>query len=409
MKLRLLLIIACVSLPFLCQSVKGQQKSKEYSNTAQSVASRMYPGWNLGNTMEATGDGLAAETSWQTTKTTQEIISFVQSQGFRSVRIPCSWDIHSDQQGRIDPQWLARVKEIVDACIRCGLYVVLNDHWDNGWIEVKGFSKTDKSYEKVDEQTIRAKIQRLQELWTQIANAFKDYDEHLLFAGLNEPFQQYNLFHGRHQELTPVLQRYNQAFVDAVRRAGGKNKKRILVVQTPGINISSAVDEKIHFTMPGDPAGKGRLMVEVHYYDPWDFCGQEEGGKWFWGQSHHVAGDDHNCQWGEEDWTAKQFAAMKKKFYDQGYPVVLGEYGAQWREVGSRQKEHDASIKAWFKDVTRKAISNGCVPMVWDINSIQQHGEKGTMTLLDRAHLRIFNQAAVDGIAEGVQSAQWPD
>lgn len=162
MKLRLLLIIACVSLPFLCQSVKGQQKSKEYSNTAQSVASRMYPGWNLGNTMEATGDGLAAETSWQTTKTTQEIISFVQSQGFRSVRIPCSWDIHSDQQGRIDPQWLARVKEIVDACIGCGLYVVLNDHWDNGWIEVKGFSKTDKSYEKVDEQTIRAKIQRLQ-------------------------------------------------------------------------------------------------------------------------------------------------------------------------------------------------------------------------------------------------------
>ncbi len=403
-KSRFLLTVLCLCLSFL--SIAG--KCKNNSNAACCVASQMYPGWNLANTMEATGQGLAAETSWQTTKTTKEIIDFIKQQGFRSVRIPCSWDIHSDARGKIDRQWMSRVKEIVDYCIKDGLYVVLNDHWDNGWIEVKGFSKTDQTYEKVDEQTIQAKIARLKDLWTQIAVAFKDYDEHLLFAGLNEPFQQYNLFHGKHQELTPILLRYNQAFVEAVRATGGKNKKRILVVQTPGISISSAVNEENHFVMPVDPVGKGRLMVEVHYYEPWDFCGQEEGGKWFWGQGQHIEGDSHNCEWGEESWSESQFSSMKKKFFDQGYPVILGEYGVNWREVSSHQDMHDASVKAWFKDVTWKAIANGCVPMLWDINAINRHGEKGVLSVIDRANLKVFCTVGMEGITEGVRVAKWP-
>lgn len=405
MKSRVLLTVVCVCLSILV--LEG--KCKNSSNAACRVASEMYPGWNLGNTMEATGEGQAAETSWQKTKTTKELIDFIKQQGFRSVRIPCSWDIHSDAQGRIDAQWLARVKEIVDYCVRDGLYVVLNDHWDKGWIEVKGFSKTDQAYEKVDEQTIQAEITRLKDLWTQIAKAFKGYNEHLLFAGLNEPFQQYNLFHDKHQELTPILLRYNQAFVEAVRATGGKNKKRILVVQTPGISISSAVNDDLRFTMPADPVGKGRLMVEVHYYEPWDFCGQEEGGKWFWGQGQHVAGDSHNCEWGEENWSESQFSSMKRKFFEQGYPIILGEYGANWRVVGSLQAQHDASVKAWFYDVTRKAVSNGCVPMVWDINSADRQGEKGTLTVIDRTRLSIYCQVALDGIMEGVRTAQWPE
>lgn len=407
MRPRLLLTIVCVCLSFI--TVSGRGKCKKNSNKATCVASQMYPGWNLANTLEATGQGVAAETSWQTTKTTKEIIDFVKRQGFRSVRIPCSWDIHSDPKGRISQEWLARVKEIVDYCVKDGLYVVLNDHWDNGWIEVKGFSKTDQVYEKVDESIIQAKIARLKDLWTQIAMAFKGYDEHLLFAGLNEPFQQYNLFHDKHQELTPILLRYNQAFVDAVRATGGKNKKRVLVVQTPGVSISSATNETINFTMPADPIGKGCLMVEVHYYEPWDFCGQEEGGKWFWGQGQHMEGDPKTCEWGEESWSESQFLSMKKKFFEQGYPVILGEYGANWREVSRHQEMHDASVKAWFKDVTQKAISNGCVPMLWDINVVSQNGDKGTLTVIDRAHLRIFCNVAMEGITEGVRTANWPN
>ena len=368
--------------------------------TAMEIAKNMYPGWNLGNTMEATG----GETSWQKTKTTQEVIDFVKSKGFKSVRIPCSWYIHSTS-GTIDAAWMARVKEIVDYCVADGLYVLLNDHWDSGWIEVEGFSDNTASYQAVSETTITAKIATLQNLWTQIANTFKDYDEHLLFAGLNEPFQQYNLFNNKHKELTPVLERYNQAFIDAVRATGGNNANRTLVVQAPATNISSATDTGIGFDMPKDV--EGCTMVEVHYYDPWDFCG-DGGTSWFWGRENHVSGSSHNATWGEESHLKSQFNKMKAKFVDKGYPVIIGECGVKWRKLSENQTQHNNSVKSWFKEVCLQAGNNGIVPMVWDINSPNQGGESGTMTILNRSSLSVFCQPAMEGITEGVSSASWP-
>ena len=376
-------------------------KNVGITKNATDIAPDMFPGWNLGNTMEATGDGLGCETSWQPTKTTKEIIDFVKQQGFKSVRIPCSWYIHTTD-GKIDEAWMARVKEIVDFCITDGLYVVLNDHWDNGWIEVDGFTANRSKYEAVSEETILSKIETLKDLWTQIATYFKDYDEHLLFAGLNEPFQQYDLFNSRHQELTPILHRYNQAFVDAVRATGGNNSARTLVVQAPSTNIASACDDNIGFAMPTDPAEK-RLMVEVHYYEPWDFCGQEDNATWFWGANNHVSGSSHNATWGEEDYTKSQCEKMRKKFTDNGVPVIIGECGANWRKLSENQAEHDASIKAWFKCITEYAGQNGMIPMYWDINSANQNGEKGIFTIINRATLSVFCQPAMDGINEGLK------
>ncbi|MBR3455235.1 MAG: cellulase family glycosylhydrolase [Bacteroidaceae bacterium] len=369
--------------------------------TAMEIAKNMYPGWNLGNTMEATG----GETSWQRTKTSQEIIDFVKSKGFKSVRIPCSWYIHSSDE-TIDAAWMARVKEIVDYCIADGLYVLLNDHWDSGWIEVEGFSASTASYQAVSEATISAKIATLQNLWTQIANTFKGYDEHLLFAGLNEPFQQYNLFNNKHKELTPILERYNQAFIDAVRATGGNNANRTLVVQAPGTNISSATDTGIGFDMPNDV--EGCTMVEVHYYDPWDFCGDGGTNTWFWGSGNHVSGSSHNATWGEESHLKSQFVKMKAKFVDKGYPVIIGECGVNWRKLSENQTQHNSSVKSWFKEVCLQAGNNGLVPMVWDINSPNQNGENGTMTILNRSSLSVFCQPAMDGITEGVATASWP-
>ena len=156
------------------------------------IAPKMYPGWNLGNTLEGGGTdnvytnngGLGAEKAWQGTTTTQEIIDFVAAQGFKSVRIPAAWvmgHIVDGEEGMtIDAAWMARVKEIVDYCVKDGLYVLLNDHWDGGWIQ--GTFKKD-----ITEPTVQANCEKMRRLWTQIAEAFKDYDEHLLFAGLNEP------------------------------------------------------------------------------------------------------------------------------------------------------------------------------------------------------------------------------
>lgn len=373
---------------------------------AVEISKLMYPGWNLGNTLEASGSGVGAETAWQSTKTTQAVIDFVKSQGFRSVRIPCSWYIHSTD-GDIDAAWMARVKEVVNYCIADGLYVVLNDHWDGGWIEVEGFSKSSDSYEPVDEATITAKSEMLKKIWTQIADEFKDYDEHLLFAGLNEPFQEYTKFNTRHKELTPILNRYNQAFVDAVRATGGNNATRTLVVQGPATSTSSAVDPNIGFVMPTDTES-GYLMAEVHYYEPWDFCGQEDNGTWFWGSANHVSGSPHNPTWGEESWLESQFRSLKSTFVDKGYPVIIGEYGAQWRSLSVNQSEHDASVKSFFYEVNRQAVNNGLVTFAWDINIPNQNGEKGTMTILNRTNLSVFCTPAMEGITEGTKAGSWP-
>ena len=367
------------------------QVEANMDRTAKELAKAMYPGWNLGNTMEA-GDmannftnagGLGAETAWQSTQTTKALIDFVKAQGFKSVRIPTSWvmgHITDAENMTIDPAWLARVKEIVDYCISDGLYVFINDHWDGGWIEVEGFSKTSSSYEAVDETIIADKVNKLKKLWTNIATYFKDYNEYLMFAGLNEPFQEYNLFSTRHRELTPILERYNQAFVDAVRATGGNNAKRVLIVQGPSTNISSTVN---YFNMPTDTEN-GKLMVEVHYYEPWDFCGSNA-----------------TKDWNADASVKTSFESLKTKFVNHDIPVVIGEYGANWQE---NTESHNDAIRRYFKSVVENAGNCGIVPFAWDINVVSYPN----MSIINRTGLSVWNTPAMTGITEGVAAAQWP-
>jgi endoglucanase len=367
------------------------QVEANMDRTAKELAKAMYPGWNLGNTMEA-GDmannftnagGLGAETAWQSTQTTKALIDFVKAQGFKSVRIPTSWvmgHITDAENMTIDPAWLARVKEIVDYCISDGLYVFINDHWDGGWIEVEGFSKTSSSYEAVDETIIADKVNKLKKLWTNIATYFKDYNEYLMFAGLNEPFQEYSLFSTRHSELTPILERYNQAFVDAVRATGGNNAKRVLIVQGPSTNISSTVN---YFNMPTDTEN-GKLMVEVHYYEPWDFCGSNA-----------------TKDWNADASVKTSFESLKTKFVDHNIPVVIGEYGANWQE---NTESHNDAIRRFFKSVVENAGNCGIVPFAWDINVVSYPN----MSIINRTGLSVWNTPAMTGITEGVAAAQWP-
>ena len=367
------------------------QVEANMDRTAKELAKAMYPGWNLGNTMEA-GDvannftnagGLGAETAWQSTQTTKALIDFVKAQGFKSVRIPTSWvmgHITDAENMTIDPAWLARVKEIVDYCISDGLYVFINDHWDGGWIEVEGFSKTSSSYEAVDETIIADKVNKLKKLWTNIATYFKDYNEYLMFAGLNEPFQEYSLFGTRHSELTPILERYNQAFVDAVRATGGNNAKRVLIVQGPSTNISSTVN---YFNMPTDTEN-GKLMVEVHYYEPWDFCGSNA-----------------TKDWNADASVKTSFESLKTKFVNHDIPVVIGEYGANWQE---NTESHNDAIRRFFKSVVENAGNCGIVPFAWDINVVSYPN----MSIINRTGLSVWNTPAMTGITEGVAAAHWP-
>lgn len=360
-------------------------------STAMELASRMYPGWNLGNTLEAPGSNVNAETSWQKTKTSQEVIDFVKAQGFKSIRIPCSWKCHMDANGQIDAEWMARVKTIVDYCIKDGLYVVLNDHWDNGWLENNISPYSD------------SRAATLQTMWTQIANNFADYGEELLFAGLNEP-------NADTQAKTNDLVRYEQVFIDAVRATGGNNALRTLLVQGPNTDIDNT--SKYYKTLPTD-AAQDRLMVEVHFYSPWNFCGMEKNEDWgkmfyFWGNGNHVSGSSYNANWGEEQYVSDQMKKMKTQFVDKGIPVYIGEYSCLWREIGENQDKHDASVRLFHEVVVRECINNGCIPVLWDPNSCNHGGTKGSMSVLNRSTLSVWNTFALEGIQAGVAAAQWP-
>ena len=401
--MKYILLTACMA----WLTTTGTMAQDGMNRTAMEIVNDMAPGWNLGNTLEATTawtggalwnnkGGLAAETGWQGTKTSQAIVDFVRSLGFRSVRIPCAWafgHIANANTYEIDAAWMARVKEIVDYCINDGLYVVLNDHWDGGWLE--------EHIADTDANAIAKNKERLKALWTQIANAFKDYDEHLLFAGLNEP-------NADNQAATNNLIEYNQTFVDAVRATGGNNSRRVLVVQGPSTNI----DHTCNFMagkMPTDVT-VGKLAVEVHYYNPWQFWGMEKDESWgkvfyYWGAGNHLSGSQHNATWGEEDNMESQLQRMKTLFVDQGYPVVIGEFGANWRDLsklsGESQAKHNASIKAHYRELCRLCKEmGGMVPMVWDTNSPNQEGTKGTMTIVDRKNLSVFGVHAMEGINE---------
>lgn len=375
------------------------------------IAPKMYPGWNLGNTLEGGGNdnnytnkgGLGAEKAWQGTTTTQEIIDFVAAQGFKSVRLPAAWVmghiIDGEEGMTIDPAWMARVKEIVDYCIKDDLYVLLNDHWDGGWIQ--GSMKKD-----ISEPTIEQNSAKMKRLWTQIAEAFKDYDEHLLFAGLNEP-------EAETEAQTKALMTYEQAFIDAVRATGGNNATRTLVVQGPNTSIELS-SKWVDMSKFNDPA-KNALMIEVHYYSPPQFTGVWEGPNgdepfYFWGAANHVPSGTYkkyNCTWGEEAYVREQFDMMKKSFVDKGVPVILGEYGANWREFSnsSIQKKHDASIRLFHKTINEEAIKRGIIPYVWDINNPNRYGTGGIMCIIDRSKPTVFDQNSLDGIMEGAAAA----
>ena len=392
-------LLMCLSL-FVVLQIQAQQGMEL---TATEVAQRMMPGWNLGNTMEA-GDGesslytnkggLKSEYYWQDTKTTQAVIDYVKSKGFRSIRIPCAWvmgHISNAETCEIDAAWMARVKEIVDYSLNAGLYVVINQHWDGGWLE-NNIAKT--------ELMTKNKV-ILDKIWQQIATTFRDYDERLLFAGLNEP-------NAETQAATNNLVEYEQEFINTVRQTGGNNEMRILIIQGPSTNI----DHTCNFMtkLPTDPTAD-RLMIEVHYYAPWQFWGMEKDESWgkvfyYWGAGNHVSGSQHNATWGEESYVEEELEKMKKHFCDKGIPVYIGEFGANWRTMpaGENQTKHNASIQTHYRVVVQKAMEKGMIPVVWDTN----YRGMPSMTIINRKNLSIYNPYMLKGIHEAMEAVGIP-
>lgn len=344
------------------------------SSTAMQLAAKIKVGLNIGNTLEATG----GETGWGNPLITNDLIKAIKQSGFNAIRLPCAWDQYADQSTLIiKSSWLARVKQVVQYCVDNDMYVILNIHWDGGWLENNC---------TVDKQVAVNLKQKA--YWEQIAVALRNFDEHVIFASANEP----NV--STAAQMT-VLLSYHQTFINAVRSTGGKNAYRVLVVQGPSTDIANT--NKLMTTLPIDNV-PNRLMAEIHYYTPWNFCGMTEDATWgnmfyYWGADYHSTTDKaHNATWGEESDLNSLFLLMKNKFVDKGIPVILGEFGAVRRDnlTGDALKLHLASRAYFFKYVSKQAIANGLMPFFWD-----------TGGLINRNNYTVSDQQALDALIQG--------
>ncbi|MBS0031770.1 cellulase family glycosylhydrolase [Chitinophaga sp. 22321] len=342
--------------------------------TAQQVASQMKVGWNLGNTLEA----ICGENAWGNPNTSQALINAVKAAGFNTVRIPCAWDCHTSN-GVIDAAWISRVKTVVDYCINNNMYVIINIHWDGGWLENNCTTSA--------QNAVNAKQQNY---WTQIANYFKNYNERLLFASANEPAV---------SDATgmSVLLSYHQTFINAVRATGGNNSSRSLIIQGPSTSIDNTYN--LMNTMPTDQISN-RLMMEVHYHAPWQFCGLTEDASWgtmfyYWGNGFHSTSQtNRNSTWGEESEVERALGLMKTKYVDNGIPVIIGEFGAIKRSNPSDLSLHLASREYFNKYVTSSAKNKGMIPVYWD-NGATDFG------LFNRSTAAVTDQGVINAIMQG--------
>jgi endoglucanase len=354
------------------------------SSTAVQLASKIKLGWNIGNTLEATG----GETAWGNPKVTKDLIDLVKANGFNAIRIPCSWNqnMANSSTAQIKADWLARVKEVVQYCTDNNMYVILNIHWDGGWLE-----------NNINEASKVANNAKQKAFWEQIATSLRDFDEHLLFASANEPSVE-------NETQMAVLTSYHQTFINAVRSTGGKNASRTLVIQGPTTDITKT--NKWMITLPTDKVAN-RMMVEVHYYSPWNFCGLTKDETWgnmfyYWGNNYHSTTDtSRNAIMGEEATVSADFKLMKTQFVDKGIPVVLGEFGAIRRTTltGEALALHLNSRAFYLKYVVQQAKLNGLLPFYWDEGSI---GDKG-FGIFKRSDNTVFDTQVLTALQDGLK------
>ncbi|HEU6447322.1 MAG TPA: cellulase family glycosylhydrolase, partial [Verrucomicrobiae bacterium] len=273
--------------------------------------------------------------------------------GFNAVRVPCAWNHNSTTNISggvtnypINASYMAQVKQTVDAAVAAGMYVMINDHWDDGWLESSISTNIDP--------TINAKMK---DYWTQIATTFAGYDNHLLFAAANEP----NVYNTDEMK---VLVYYYQTFVNAVRGAGGNNTNRWLVLQ-------SVSDPTWMNALPTDTVSN-RLMVEYHNYTPSLFSIIHSDQSWgtaiyFWGPAYHYSGDPtRNATWGEEYAQDSFYQQLADLYVSKGIPVMIGEFGASGAGLtGTEATWNQDSVLYWDKYLAESARVHGLSPFYW--------------------------------------------
>ena len=324
-------------------------------NTAKQLSEMMGKAWNLGNALDSTTSGTAGETLWNNKfPVSKPLFDAVKAAGFGTVRIPVSYMDkivqNADGTYTIDSAYMARVKQVVDAAISANLFVIVNIHNDGGngvkdmWIDI---TKTGDEFTAVQN--------KFAGVWSSIANTFADYDQKLIFEGFNE------LNNGTQNEPSASnlsnVNELNRAFVTAVRNSGGENKKnqdRVLILNGYNADIDNTVNG---FAKPDDKTAsnviiENRLMLSVHYYDPYDFALNENGTSEWDADTEYMEG---------------QLQKIVTFANGLNMPVVIGEYGAIDKNNIDSREEYIVSFNAIATEL-------GIVTAYWDNGNSGQYG-----------------------------------
>lgn len=317
--------------------------------TATEIVSMMDKGWNMGNTFDATDgkkdDVYSQETSWGNPRASKELIQGVKAAGFNTIRIPVTWYRFEDKNNNyaIDEAFMARVTEIVDYAMDEGLFVILNLHHEK-WVNDKDI---DKNYVEIGK--------RLKATWSQIADNFADYDQHLIFEGMNEPRAQgANYEWTGNKDCYAAVNYLNDVFVNTIRSNGkGHNGERMLMI--PGYAASSSQNVLDSIEIPnvgGKPAEN--ICISVHCYSPYEFCLTDK----------QVAFDPKRSA--DTSDITRLMSSCKRLFIDNGIPVIIGECGC------TNSGNNNSARLEWFAFFGAQTKAKGIPAIVWD------NGAKGS-------------------------------
>ena len=361
---------------------------------ALEMARLMGYGINLGNTMEACDsrnripnrESAVYETMWGNPVTTQEMITGMRNSGFKTLRIPVAWTNAIDFENgnfHINEGYLDRIEEIINYALNEDMFVIINDHWDHGWWSM--FGHPDAAWREFA-------LELFLSMWEQIADRYKDYDYRLIFEPANEEWG--NRFNDRtpfsltggtltQDECYMLLTKLSQDFVNLIRASGGNNPNRFLLLKGYNTDVTMTVDER--FVLPVDPAN--RMLLDVHYYTPWSYCG-DTSGIGTWGRTSEV----------EE---MNNLLGSLQKFTDMGVGVVMGEWGVLDNEGEDRL--------TFFTNFLDNCDKYGYVPVLWDTGYTPEHGNlfdrNDTHTVVAPEILALFQSRDVAARA-GVSTAE---
>ncbi len=359
--------------------------------TANEIVALMRIGWNAGNTFDATGgnpaDVLSQEQSWGNPIMDAELIKHVKDAGFNTIRIPITWYRHVAEDGSftINPAFMARVKEVVDLAYAEGLFVIINMHHE-AWLNVPTL---DQDYEKIGVQ--------LGAMWAQIAEAFADYDQRLIFESMNEPRMAGTPIEWTGNKAGSEAVNYlNQVFVETVRgHAKGFNGERALMI--PGYAASSSTSLMVAIKLPTwNGAQAENLVISVHCYNPYDFCLSDKQTTFDPNNRQHTGSID------------SVFSNIQRLFLNKGIPVVMGETGATNTGNNTEAREN------WAYYVGAKAAAYGVPICIWDNGNNNTSGGECHVWVRRKVNPKLRSQknpypyqTVLESLFAGAASIEW--